>query len=257
MTLLLHDSLMSSHLVFPFTAGWVQTEITWEARESLTVAEVDTGTSALIPSAEIASLTETHAVVPDVAVITEGRGLVAMRVPVRPDEIEGGTVRLFDTSSTAEILARATLESFYGIAARVYSREASDDAQVVIVEGAEALRTPEGGFSEDLVRAWFILTAQPVVSHLLVVPKDADPSDARSAMLDAKQVGHERRRDVRKAMAERHEIDREVLTEVFGGFRYALDDPDRRALMMLLQRGNKGSAFPYPWELTYAEPPAE
>ena len=89
---------------------------------------------------------------------------------------------------------------------------------------------------------------------MLVVPKDGDPDEVRTLLLEAKRIGHERRRDVRKAMAERYDIDRETLTEVLGGYRYALDEPDRRALMMLLQRGNKGSAFPYAWEIGYAEP---
>ena len=36
-----------------------------------------------------------------------------------------------------------------------------------VLEGADALRPIEGGFAEDLCRAWFILTALPVVTHIL------------------------------------------------------------------------------------------
>ena len=71
--------------------------------------------AALVPSAEIAKLQSTHAVVPGVAVISESHGFIAMRVPVRPDEVGSTGVRLYGVSSTAEVLARATLESFYGI----------------------------------------------------------------------------------------------------------------------------------------------
>ena len=49
------------------------------------------------------------------APMTHGAGAVAMRTPVRPDAIGTTPVRLFDTSSGAELLARATLTPFYGI----------------------------------------------------------------------------------------------------------------------------------------------
>src|SRR5215211_8845006 len=208
-TLLLHDSLITAQLVRPFQAGWVETEIPWDARSNVSAADVDEQTFALVPSAEIAGLGETHVVVPQISVVTEGRGPIAMRVPVRPDEIDRAEVRLYDTTATAELLARATLESFYGITPSSWSRDDDTDAQVVIVEGAEALRDPEGGFSEDLVRAWFIMTGQPVVTHVFVAPHSADVSRVQAAMNEAQRIGHERRRDVRKATAERFEVERE------------------------------------------------
>lgn len=117
------------------------------------------------------------------------------------------------------------------------------------------MRPPEAGYSEDLVRAWFILTGQPLVSHLLVVPKTADPAPVRDLLVEARQVGHERRKELRKAAAERFDIDRERLVELGASIRFAMEEPDRRALMMLLQRGNKGSAYPYVWEVAYAGEP--
>jgi predicted solute-binding protein len=253
--LLLHNTITTAPLVYPFQAGWVAVSDGIELRPSLSAADIDGDTAALIPSAEIALLTETHLVVPDVAVVLDGRGDIAMRTPVRPDEIEGPVVRLYGTSGTAELLARATLESFYGIVAREWTGEETVDAQVVIVEGAEALRTPEGGFAEDLVRAWFILTAQPLVSHLLIVPKSADPEPVRELMTAARTIGHERRKDLRRASAERFEIDREHPTELAAATRLSLEETDRRALLMLLQRGNRGSAYPYVWEIPYTDSP--
>jgi predicted solute-binding protein len=254
--LLLHDTITTAPLVYPFQAGWVDASDGIELHPSLTAADIDGDTSALIPSAEIPLLTETHLVVPDVAVVLDGRGDVAMRTPVRPDEIEGPVVRLYETSGTSELLARATLESFYGIVAREWTGAETADAQVVIVEGAEALRPPEGGFTEDLVRAWFILTAQPLVSHLLIVPKSADPEPVRELMTAARTIGHERRKDLRRATAERFEIDREHPTELAAVTRLSLEEADRRALLMFLQRGNRGSAYPYVWEIPYTDSPA-
>ena len=253
--LLLHDTITAAPLVYPLQAGWVAAPAGIEFRPALTAADVDAGTAALIPSAEIALLAGTHVVIPEIAVVLDGRGDVAMRTPVRPDEVEGPIVRLYETSGTAELLARATLESFYGIVAREWTTAESADAQVVIVEGAEAFRAPEGGFAEDLVRAWFILTAQPLVSHLLIVPKTADPAPVRDLLTTARTVGHERRKDLRRAVTERFAIDREHPTELAAATRLALDEPDRRALIMLLQRGNRGSAYPYVWEIPYTDSP--
>ena len=107
-----------------------------------------------------------------VAVIADGNGAIAMRTPVRPDEVErhqcGFSIRVASPSSW-----RATLRPFYGIEPTSWVRDGDSGGgrEVVIVEGAEALREPEAGFSEDLSRAWFILTAQPVVSHVLLVPR--------------------------------------------------------------------------------------
>ena len=131
-----------------------------------------------------------------------------MRTPVRPDEVESTPVRLLDTSGIAELLARATLRPFYGIEPTAWVR-ASDSpeaarAEVVIVEGAEALREPEAGFSEDLSRAWFILTAQPAVSHLLLVPSALRPADLTSVLTflaAAKTAGLARRREWRDCHA--------------------------------------------------------
>jgi predicted solute-binding protein len=255
--LLLHDSLTTAPIVYPFSAGWIEPSIDTELRPSLFAADVDDRAAALIPSAEISILHETHLVVPEVAVIADGMGTIVMRVPVRPDEVEGTSVRLYDVSGTAEILARATVEPFYGIVPRGWSRDESSDAQVVIVEGAQALRSPEAGFSEDLMRAWFILTGQSLVSHLLIVPKSADPAPIRDLLVEAQRVGHERRRDLRKAVAERYDVDRERLTELSAASRYSLGEADRRALMMLLQRGNKGSAYPYAWQIAFAGDPEQ
>lgn len=251
MTFLLVDDVETSHVLEPLRAGWLAPGFPFELRTGLTAADVGPSAAALVPSAEIAGLRETHLVVPDVAIVASGAGSIAMRTPVRPDEVEETDVRLYGASSTAETLARATLEPFYGIRPRMWLAGDAPDAQVVVVEGAEAHLPPEAGFAEDLVRAWFILTGQPVVTHLLVVPRDDDPAAVVAAMTAVHDLAHERRRDVRQAVAERTGLGRERLVEMAAARRYRLDASDRRALLMLLQRGNKGSALPYVWSVDY------
>jgi predicted solute-binding protein len=257
MRILVHDTLATASFVLPVSLGWTNPTPPIEARPALPAAAVTDEDVALIPAAEVALLQETHQVVPDVAVVANGEGPITMRVPVRPDEIEETAVRLYHASGTAELLARATLQPYYGIRPEEWTAEDSTAAQVVVVEGAEALRDPEAGFAEDLVRAWFILTGQPVVTHLLVAPKDLDRptlTPAIEALVTVGALAHERRRDLRRELAEREGIDRDRLARLFAAQRLALGETDRRALLMLLQRGNRGSTYPYVWDLDYLEP---
>jgi len=120
---------------------------------------------------------------------------------------------------------------------------------VVVVEGAAALRPVEGGFTEDLTRAWFILTGGPVVSHLLVIPRGADASAltlirTTMAALRATLESSERRRTWRTALVERHDLSRDSLMELFEKQRLALAPGDRLALLQLLQRGSQGMGYP-------------
>src|SRR3712207_4510780 len=107
MRIVIHDTLVTAPYFVPHSLGWVDTPVTLEGRTNLNGRELAADEIALVPSAEIAWLQETHQVIPEFAVIAVGEGAVAMRVPVRPDEIEATPVRLYDASGTAEILARA------------------------------------------------------------------------------------------------------------------------------------------------------
>lgn len=246
MRLLLHDTLATAPFVHPLTSGWVTPDIVAEPRPHLPAADVGPEDVALVPAPEIAALLETHSLAPEAAVVSGPVGSVAMRVPARPDEIERTPVRLWEASGIAEVLARATLKPFYGIQPVSWTTEESAEAQVVVVEGIEALRPPEAGFAEDLCRAWFILSGVPAVTHVLAIPRALDPA-ALSPALDAletlREAGHERRRDLRRDLAEAHGLDRDRLATFFGEQRLTLEAADRRALLLLLQRGTWGSAY--------------
>jgi predicted solute-binding protein len=254
--IVIEDTLVTVPFVTAVAAGWVTTEAEVTAKSGLRAGDLGPDGIGLISAAEISFLQETHQVIPDVAVVANGEGAIAMRVPVRPDEVDVTPIRLYEASSTAEILARATLTPFYGIRPTTWHRDDAPEAQVVIVEGAAALTDPEAGFSEDLARAWFILTGQPAVTHLLVAPKSISADDlakVRETFARIKAVAHEQRRDLRQTIAERFEIDRDRLAKLLAAQRLQLEPDDRRALLMLLQRGNKGSTFPYVWEIAYAD----
>lgn len=252
MNLLLHDVLATAPLVHPFVADWITPPFPVEARAAFSGEDVDAETAALIPTGDLPALMESHRVSAAVAVVSEGSGLISMRVPVRPDEVDRTNVRLYETSSTAALLARATLQPFYGIQPLAYGAD-FPDAQVVIVEDAEALRPAEAGFSEDLVRAWFILTGQPVVTHVLAIPAGADADAIVDAMRQARSIGHERRKEVRAAAADRFGLERAELVELYARMRWELNAGDRRALTMLLQHGNKGAGEGYVWNVPFLD----
>jgi predicted solute-binding protein len=253
--LLIDDTFATTTYTLPIVSGWVSPpeELTVEIANRLTADSVTAESVLLAPASEIQPLQQTHDVAGDIAVIADGIGVIAMRTPVRPDEVEATPVRLLETSSLAELLARATLKPFYGIDPTSWVREADAPetarAEVVIVEGAEALRDPEGGFSEDLSRAWFILTAQPVVSHVLIVPRALPPADRTNVLtfLDAARTeGLVRRREWRPELADREGVGRDRASAFWAAQRLKLEPADRRALLDLLGKGSRGTSVPSP-----------
>ena len=250
MRLLVDDAFAAATFTVPIASGWAPgpDEIAIELVAHLTATQVTGDDAALIPAAELLTLRQSHEVLTSAAVVADGVGAIAMRTPVRPDEVEATPVRLLDTSGTAELLARATLTPFYGIEATRWVHDDNAEAaraQVVIVEGAEALREPEGGFSEDLSRAWFILTAQPVVSHILLTPRDlaSERRQAVTAFLAAAAAeGLARRREWRPRLADEHDIGRDRANAFWAAQRLQLDQADRGALLDLLRRGAPGTS---------------
>ena len=262
MRLLIDDTFATATYTVPITSGWVSPPeaVRVEVTNHLTVDSATEESVVVAPASLILRLQQTHQVAGDIAVIADGNGAIAMRTPVRPDEVEATLVRLLDTSGSAELLARATLRPFYGIEPTGWVR--ADDspeaarAEVVIVEGAEALREPEGGFSEDLSRAWFILTAQPVVSHVLLVTRALPPADLTSVLnfIDAARTeGLARRREWRPKLADREGVGRDRASAFWAAQRLKLELADRRALLDLLSKGSQGTSDPLPANVDFVD----
>jgi predicted solute-binding protein len=262
--LLIDDTFATATYIVPITSGWVSPPVgvRVEVTNHLTV-ESATGEGesvVLAPASLILRLQQTHQVAGDIAVVADGNGAIAMRTPVRPDEVEATPVRILDTGGTAELLARATLRPFYGIEPTGWVRDNDSAeaarAEVVIVEGVEALREPEGGFSEDLSRAWFILTAQPVVSHVLLVPRALPPADLKNTLdfLDAARTeGLARRREWRPELADREGIGRDRASAFWAAQRLKLEREDRGALLDLLGKGSRATSDPAPATVVFID----
>ena len=257
--LLIDDALATAPYGVPLKAGWIDAPpggVIAEARPGLTADVIGQEDIALVPVGELPVLQATHRVAPDAAIVFGETGTVALRCPVRPDEIERTPVRLWETSSFGLTLARAAIQPFYGIQPVAWSAHDDPAAQVVVVEGAEALRPPEAGFAEDLCRAWFILTGRPAVGYVLVVPRSAERGDVAPALetLTAlREVGDDRRRDLRRILAEQAAGPMDRLQALFALMGLALEPSDRPSLLMLLQRGHGGGAAPYVRTLDFLE----
>jgi predicted solute-binding protein len=260
--LLIDDTFATRTYTVPITSGWVSPPqgITVEIAHRLTADSASEESIVLAPASEILRVQQTHQIASEVAVIADGNGAIAMRTPVRPDEVEATPVRLLETSGIAELLARATLRPFYGIEPTSWVRDGdapeAAHAEAVIVEGAEALREPEAGFGEDLSRAWFILTAQPVVSHVLLVPSALPPADVTNVLmfLDAARTeGLARRRDWRPQLADLEGVGRDRASAFWAAQRLKLEPADRRALLDLLGKGSRGTSSSPPANVTFID----
>ncbi len=256
MQIVLDGSFATLPLVEAVRGEFVADADRFSVREGLRAGDFGPEEAALIPAGEYGVLQETHQILPALAVVYDRVGPVMLRTPVRPDEVERTPVRLIDTTSSGELLTRATLDPFFGITPAGFEREDVPDAQAVIVEGPLALTPPEAGFSEDLARAWYILTAETYVSHILLVPKSID-ADGRSSMETRAQALREaaeaNRRAIRTRIVEATQLDRERLTTLYQATRWSLDTTDRRALLLILQLGNKlGEVGPYVSQLSFA-----
>lgn len=257
MRLLLHDTFLTAPLVRPFREGWVELpgfELVYVPHDELPVVAADD--VALMPAGAVGLVAATHQIVPDVAVIADQEGPISMRTPVRPDEIERSAVRLLDVTPTGEILARATLTRFFGIDVTEWTTESGADAQIVIVEGADAIREPQGGFAEDLCRAWFILTNLTTVTYVLVAPRSADRHTLEpilSALVAAQGLAKSQRRAIRRAVAAETELPLPRVSACYDRLFFSLDEDDRHSLNLMLRHGTPGSRYPTPGRLTFLE----
>lgn len=254
MAILLDDALLAAPIRVPLVEGWIETDIPFEVRPGLRAADVGAGDVALIASPESTLLATTHIVASEVAVVVEGISPIVMRTAVRPDEVEETLIRLLNVSGTGEMLIRALLKPFYGITASSAQFITADDdpnaakAEVVVVEGLDALQEPESGFQSDLAQAWYILTGSYFVSHVVVVGLEAQArgqaAPALAVLKAAAELGVERRREVRTIIAGDSDVDRDKLAEMTNSLTYTLDADDRRSLLNMIARGSWGSRYP-------------
>jgi hypothetical protein len=247
MTILIDDTLATAFLTMPIREGWLEDAADIEIRPGLAAGDVTPDDIALLPLPEATLLTQSHVIDRTVAIVQDGAGMVAMHTPVRPDEIGQVAVWLREVGAAGEMLARALLQPYFGIEATELTRdEPPADAQVVVMEGADALMPVEIGFREDLARSWFIMTGKAYVSHVTVVGVGALARNADAGidrLRAAADTGWERRRDVRLAIRESLGVDPGLLAEATGRMRFTMEPDDQEPARMLVERGTRGTGY--------------
>jgi predicted solute-binding protein len=192
---------------------------------------------ALVPVGDLAAWEGSHLLHPEVGLVMTGRAAMALISPVRPDELETPTVWLRETSITAYLLARAVFERYYGTPVGRWTTT-GEGATAVIVEGEDALRPPEGGVSNDLGRAWFILNGLPLATHALLVPEGADV-EAVAAVAEwirsRGDLGREARRAVRDDLVQRTGATAEEVVTFLQSVRHELTGNDLETVRLLFQ----------------------
>jgi hypothetical protein len=211
----------------------------------------------VIETARIAAMPE-YSVHPDVGISMRDRGVVAMMSPVRPDELDRPTIRVWTSGPTAELLARATVAQYFGFRPERWVDSADNAAEAVIVDEVAAIGPLESGHREDLVRAWFVLTGLPFVSHVLAVGPDADPDEVATVadwFESSGALDRDQRRAVRERIAAESGASLDEVATLLTGLRWTMGVDERRAVAELFSRsGVAGQVGPVRWYLNEDTP---
>ena len=266
--LLLDDSPVIAPLALALELGWATLPVPVRTIAGLTASTMRAhpGAVGFTPLAEYADLQRDYTILPDLAAGGHHDAATILIADRRLDEVDDPIVDLGASSRTTELLVRATLLKFYGIAAAAWLRDgeepqASDEAQqsIEIRDGGEALHlldAPGDRVISDLGRAWFILTGFPPVSHLLLTPTSRLEDSALEALLAALPVAldvvNERRRELRRTLAERYGVSRELLNSFNADQFLNLTGDAQKRILAIFPAGAWGMDLPTVSQLNLA-----
>ncbi len=231
-------------------------------RVDANVARAQPDALVLVPVAEYAVLQDDYVIIPELACGGHHNAGIVLIGDRRLDEIDDPLVDLADVSRGTELLTRATLLKFYGMAASAWLRDGDtpppftgggvDQRHTIeIREGGEALHmldAPGEAEVSDLGRSWFILTGLPPVTHLLLAPKRLLDTPALTALVGALPMAlaatHERRREIRRDLADRYGVSRELLSDFYADQFLTLTGDAQKSLLALFPAGAWGMDLP-------------
>lgn len=271
-TLLLDDTPAIAPLALALELGWATLPATVRtlARVDADVARSQPGALVLVSIADYALLQDEYVIIPELACGGHHNAGIVLIGDRRLDEIDDPLVDLADVSRGAELLTRATLLKFYGMTASAWLRDGDTPPPYIgegvdrrhtieIREGGEALHlldAPSDAEVSDLGRSWFILTGLPPVTHLLLAPKGLLGTPALTALVTALPMAlaaaHERRRELRRDLAERYGISRELLSDLDNDKFLTLTGDAQKSLLALFPAGAWGMDLPTVAQLNLA-----
>ncbi len=266
--LLLDDSPVIAPLALALELGWATLPVPVRTVNGLTASTLREypGAVGFTPLAEYADLQRDYTILPDLAAGGHHDAATILIAGRRLDEVDDPLVDLGASSRTTELLVRATLLKFYGITAAAWFRDGeepptSEEAQqrIEIRDGGEALHlldAPGDRVISDLGRAWFILTGFPPVSHLLLAPTSRLEDSALEGLLVTLPVAldavNERRRELRRTLAERYGVSRELLNSFYADQFLTLTGDAQKSILAILPAGAWGMDLPTVSQLNLA-----
>ncbi|MEZ4520395.1 MAG: MqnA/MqnD/SBP family protein [Thermomicrobiales bacterium] len=247
MTILIERRLGTAPYWMPIERGWVDIDEEVRVVESPTTAELREHDGLMLVDTLLGStVAGSSLIVADHAVAADSISLLTMVTSGRPDAIERVTVSAPGISLTGRAIAEIVIPEFYGIEIAGWSDEPADvSAETIVItedEGALLPTSIETDYHEDLGRAWFLLTDTPFVSDICLAPEDAvqnDPDSVRAsvAALDRMlSAANDQRRLLRRNISRDHDIDRDLVVDVFDGLKFELTAAGRNGVMTLFQR---------------------
>ncbi len=254
---LVDDNLTTGLIAETIRNGWIDDADSFELVSGLTAETVaDRGACALLDGVEALRLADRFTVATDVGLVSWHSGAIALLTPTRPDEVDDVMVELNGVSPTAEAIARATIARFFGMTLRGF-RRGDETGGVSVREHQDAILEIESGVLTDLVRAWFILSGLPVVTHAMVVPNDLierAPDTVRTLVTglgEAAQTGVKRRREIRRNMHSLYPVDRDQLVTFHNEQTISLSKTARKGWLDLVRRVGRAMSLPQPEAINF------
>jgi len=112
----------------------------------------------------------------------------------------------------------------------------------LVVDGPAGLAPTESTFREDVVRAWFVLTGLPFVTHVLAVPDGYDPGD-RDAIISTIHDRYTAPLDDAIAALTAAGAEQERSAALFDNLATLLGAEERLSVPELFRRAQLGSRF--------------
>lgn len=235
MTILIERRLGTAPYWMPVDRGWVEPSMEVEIVDSPTPAALRAHNGIMLVDTLLASiLLDSSLILTDHAVAADTISLLTMVTSERPDGIEEASIATPGVSLTGRAVAEIVIPEFYGITVKEWLDTPADvGPEIVLVTEDEQALLPTANasdFHEDLGRAWFLLTETPFVSQICLVPEvlyENDPATVRHALADLaamRKAAEDQRRLLRRNVSRDHDIDRDLVVDVFDGLHFDLDE---------------------------------
>ncbi len=260
---LVDDNMTTALIAEPLRKNWVEGAEDVELVTNLDAETVSQrGLCALVGSVDAVLLSDRYTVATDVGLASWHSGAISLWTPVRPDDVDDVSIDLNGVSRTAEAVARATIPRYFGMTLRGFSQEEAS-GQAEVREHQNAILEIESGQLNDLIRAWFILSGLPMVTHALVIPNELigrDPDQVRrivERIREAAQTGVKRRREIRRNMHDLYPVDRDQLVTFHNEQTIALSKTARKGWLDMVRRIGRPMGLPQPEAISFvtvAEP---